>query len=181
VEPLLFFKPPSCLEANGSQVSLPRGYARIDMEAELVVVIGKRARKVASADAWDHIFGLTLGNDVSCRDLQKRDGQWTRAKGFDGFGPVGPFIYRTPPNGVSTEGLRIRGRLDGHVVQDASVSDMIFPIPTLIEFISACMTLEPGDIIFTGTPAGVSALTPGSVTRIELEGLPLGVLETRFS
>ena len=96
-EPLLFFKPPSCLVPSGAAVALPRGYERIDLEGELVVVIGRRAKAVAAADAWDHVAGYCLGNDISCRDLQRRDKQWTRAKGFDGFGPISALVHMTPP------------------------------------------------------------------------------------
>lgn len=178
-EPLLFFKPPSCLIASGEPVPLPRGYERIDMEAELVVVIGRRATAIAAADAWQHVAGYTLGNDISNRDLQKRDKQWTRAKGFDGFGPIGPWLRMVPPGTVLPAGeLRIRGGVDGVRKQDASLADMVFDVPFLLAYISACMTLMPGDVIFTGTPEGVTALTPGVTTRVELAGWEMGVLES---
>jgi len=170
--PLSFLKPPSCLQASGEPVRLPRGYARIDMEAELVVVIGARASAVRAAQVWPggHVAGYLLGNDLSCRDLQRSDKQWTRAKGFDGFGPVSAALRLTPPGqALASERLRICGYLDDVCVQDAPLSAMIFDIPTLIEHLSACMTLEPGDLLFTGTPEGVSALSPGQVTRVELE------------
>jgi 2-keto-4-pentenoate hydratase/2-oxohepta-3-ene-1,7-dioic acid hydratase in catechol pathway len=178
-EPLLFFKPPSCVAAPGDPIPLPRGYERIDMEAELVVVVGRRARSVAAADAWHHVAGYTLGNDVSNRDLQKRDKQWTRAKGFDGFGPVGPWLRMTPPGTpLPATALRIRGGVDGGAQQDASLADMVFDVPTLLAYISACMTLLPGDLVFTGTPEGVTALRPGCTTRVELAGAwDLGTLE----
>lgn len=171
--PLLFFKPPSCLIASGDPIPLPRGYERIDMEAELVAVIGRRARNVGQADAWDHIAGYTLGNDISNRDLQKSDKQWTRAKGFDGFGPIGPAIRLH--DGPLPE-MRIEGYLGEQRVQSAPVSDMIFTLPVLLEHISACMTLEVGDVIFTGTPEGVSPLGVGSVTSVCVEGFALGRL-----
>lgn len=182
-EPLLFFKPPSCLIASGEPVTLPRGYERIDMEAELVVVIGRRATAIAAADAWRHVAGYTLGNDISNRDLQKRDKQWTRAKGFDGFGPIGPWLRLVAPGTVLPAAeLRIQGGVDGVRKQDASLADMVFDVPYLLAYISACMTLVPGDVIFTGTPEGVTALTPGVTTRVELSGSgggwDLGVLET---
>lgn len=176
---LSFLKAPSCLIPSGHALALPRGYSRIDMEAELVVVIGKRARAVAREHAWQHVAGYLLGNDVSNRDLQKSDKQWTRAKGADGFGPVGAFLRLTPPGvPLPVERVRIRGYLDDRLVQDGPLDLLIFPIPELIEHLSAAMTLEPGDLIFTGTPAGVSALAPGNVVRIELEGLDLGRLVT---
>ena len=176
-EPLLFFKPPSCLIAGGEAVALPRGYERIDMEAELVVVIGRKATAIAAADAWQHVAGYTLGNDISNRDLQKRDKQWTRAKGFDGFGPIGPWLRMTPRGEPMPAGLRIRGFVDGEQKQDAALTDMVFDVPTLLAYISACMTLMPCVVIFTGTPEGVSALQPGATTRVELDGWDMVPLE----
>lgn len=177
--PLTFFKPSSCLLVSGDALELPRGYQRIDMEAELVVVIGRRARKLSAERAWEHVAGYLLGNDVSCRDLQQADKQWTRAKGFDGFGPVSPFLRLVEPGWeLPVEQLEIRGYLNDERVQTGACELMIFSIPTLIEHLSACMTLEPGDLIFTGTPAGVSALAPGNVVRVELGGLDLGRLVT---
>lgn len=177
--PLTFFKPSSCLLVSGDALELPRGYQRIDMEAELVVVIGRRARKLAAERAWEHVAGYLLGNDVSCRDLQQSDKQWTRAKGFDGFGPLSPFLRLVEPGWeLPVEQLEIRGYLNDERVQTGACELMIFSIPTLIEHLSACMTLEPGDLIFTGTPAGVSPLAPGNVVRVELGGLDLGRLVT---
>jgi 2-keto-4-pentenoate hydratase/2-oxohepta-3-ene-1,7-dioic acid hydratase in catechol pathway len=177
--PLTFLKAASCLIASGDPLVLPRGYDRIDMEAELVVVIGRRARSVAAVNAWHHVAGYLLGNDVSCRDLQVRDKQWTRAKGFDGFGPVSAFMRVVEPGWpLPIEQLEICGYLDDQPVQRGHMSAMIFTIPTLIEHLSEHMTLEPGDLIFTGTPAGVSALAPGHVVRVQLEGLDLGRLIT---
>jgi 2-keto-4-pentenoate hydratase/2-oxohepta-3-ene-1,7-dioic acid hydratase in catechol pathway len=176
---LSFLKAPSCLVPSGRAIALPRGPARVDMESELVVVIGRRAHAVPREQAWQHIGGYLLGNDVSNRDLQKSDKQWTRAKGADGFGPVGAFVRLTPPGWeLPIERVRIRGYLNDQLVQDGPLDLLIFPIPELIEHLSACMTLEPGDLIFTGTPAGVSPLSAGNVVRIELEGLDLGRLVT---
>jgi len=176
-EPLLFLKPPSCLIASGEAVTLPRGYERIDMEAELVVVVGRKASAIQAADAWQHIAGYTLGNDISNRDLQKSDKQWTRAKGFDGFGPVGPWLRLAAPGEVlPAAALRIRGGVDGVRKQDATLADMVFDLPYLLAYISACMTLLPGDLVFTGTPEGVSALTPGCSSFVELDGWDLGQL-----
>jgi 2-keto-4-pentenoate hydratase/2-oxohepta-3-ene-1,7-dioic acid hydratase in catechol pathway len=170
-EPLIFLKPPSAVVGTGAKVARPGGYERVDHEAELGVVIGKRARRVRAADALGHVAGYTCVNDITVRDLQKRDGQWTRAKGFDGFCPVGPRIV----TGLDPSDLAIRCRVNGELKQDARTSDLIFDIPTLIEFISSVMTLEPGDLISTGTPAGVSNLSVGDVVAVEIEGI--GVLE----
>jgi 2-keto-4-pentenoate hydratase/2-oxohepta-3-ene-1,7-dioic acid hydratase in catechol pathway len=175
--PLSFMKAPSCLLGSGRSIDLPRGYERIDMEAELVVVIGRVAKSVEASRAWRHVLGYTLGNDVSCRDLQRSDKQWTRAKGFDGFGPLGPLVRLTPPGFVPPlPDMRIQGLLDDELRQDGSLADLIFPIGTLIEHLSACMTLEPGDLIFTGTPAGVPALSPGCTATVEMRGFDLGRL-----
>ncbi len=177
--PLSFLKAPSCLLASGDALELPRGYARIDMESELVVVIGRRARKVAAAQAWDYVAGYALGNDVSCRDLQESDKQWTRAKGFDGFGPISAFLRLVEPGWELPVGqLEIRGYLNDQRVQTGACELMIFSIPALIEHLSAALTLEPGDLIYTGTPAGVSPLSPGDIVRVELHGLELGPLVT---
>jgi 2-keto-4-pentenoate hydratase/2-oxohepta-3-ene-1,7-dioic acid hydratase in catechol pathway len=176
-DPLLFLKPSSCLVASGAPVPLPTGYDRIDMEGELVVVIGRRGRRVEPSVALGHVAGYTLGNDVSCRDLQRRDKQWTRAKGFDGFGPVGPFIRMVSPGTeLDVDRIRLRSFLDDRMQQDAPLADMIFDVPAIIAHVSACMTLEPGDLIFMGTPSGVAQLAGGRVTRVELHGWDLGRL-----
>jgi 2-keto-4-pentenoate hydratase/2-oxohepta-3-ene-1,7-dioic acid hydratase in catechol pathway len=175
--PLSFLKAPSCLLASGEAIALPVGYERIDMESELVVVIGRRASGVAATEAWQHVGGYCLGNDVSNRDLQKADKQWTRAKGSDGFGPLGPFIRLTEAGLVPPiSKMKIRGYLNDMLVQEGSCDHMIFDIPTLIEHLSASLTLEVGDLIYTGTPAGVSALGPGDRVRVELEGFALAPL-----
>lgn len=182
-EPLLFFKPPSCLVGDGATVALPRGFERTDMESELVVVIGERGRAIPAHDAWRYVAGITLGNDVSNRDLQRRDEQWTRAKGYDGFGPLGPWIRLTPP-GVPfpLDRMRIVGSHNGAVRQDSSLGLMIFDPAAIIACASAVMTLEPGDLIFMGTPQGVTALAPGDVVAIELTGAwPLARLTTTFA
>lgn len=179
-EPLLFFKPPNCVTAPSHPVALPRGYERIDMESELVLVIGRKASHVAAGDAWQHVAGWAVGDDVSNRDLQKKDKQWTRAKGFDGFGPVGAFVRLTPPGATLPHGAAICGWLNGQLKQRALLTDMVFDVPYLIAYISACMTLLPGDLIFTGTPEGVSALRPGDVVRVATEGFELAALETSF-
>ncbi|MBC8068284.1 MAG: fumarylacetoacetate hydrolase family protein [Deltaproteobacteria bacterium] len=177
-EPLLFSKPASALLAAGTALELPRGYERIDMEAELVVVIGRAGRGFARERALDHVAGYVLGNDVSCRDLQKRDKQWTRAKGFDGFAPIGPLVRMHPPGVALDPAVRVQGFISGALRQDAPIADMIFDIATVLSYIAACMTLEPGDLIFTGTPEGVSELLPGSSTEVACEGVVLGRLTT---
>ncbi len=177
-EPLLFTKPASALLAAGESLALPRGFERIDMEAELVVVIGRSGRGFHRDQALDHVGGYTLGNDVSCRDLQKLDKQWTRAKGFDGFAPVGPFVRMHPPGAALPAEVRVQGFIDDELRQDAPLSAMIFDIAGVLEYIAACMTLEPGDLIFTGTPEGVSALAPGLSTQVGTVGFELGRLVT---
>jgi len=172
-EPLLFLKPPSALVADGGEIARPGGYSRVDHEAELGVVIGTRARRVHRDAALDHVLGYLCVNDVTVRELQARDGQWTRAKGFDTFCPVGPRIV----SGLDPADLAIRCRVNGEVRQDSRTSDLIFDVPALIEFISRHMTLEPGDLISTGTPAGVGNLAVGDQVEVEIEGI--GVLRNR--
>lgn len=177
-EPLLFFKPSSSLLGAGQPLSLPRGYQRIDMESELVAVIGKVTTAVAPERALEHVAGYTLGNDVSNRDLQRGDKQWTRGKGFDGFAPCGPFVRLWPPGTPLPGSARIRGYLDDELRQDSSLALMIFDLAHVLAYTSRVMTLEPGDLVYTGTPEGVSALAPGQVVRVELDGVPLGRLVT---
>jgi 2-keto-4-pentenoate hydratase/2-oxohepta-3-ene-1,7-dioic acid hydratase in catechol pathway len=172
-EPLIFLKPPSTLLGSGGAIVLPKASERVDYEGELGVVIGKRARYVKSADAPSYILGYTCVNDVSARDFQRKDSQWTRGKGFDTFCAVGPCIV--PREEVDLKSLRVRTFLDGEKKQDAPVTDMLFDLNVIIEFVSAFMTLEPGDLIATGTPSGVGPLQPGSNIRIDIEGV--GVLE----
>jgi 2-keto-4-pentenoate hydratase/2-oxohepta-3-ene-1,7-dioic acid hydratase in catechol pathway len=163
-EPLIFLKPPSALLGNGEPIVRPRGYERVDYEGELAVVIGRRAQRIALEDAAAHVFGLTCFNDVTVRDLQKREVQFTRAKGFDTFAPMGPCIV----SGLDPSRLQIVTRLNGEVRQQASIADMVFDVPTLVAFVSRVMTLLPGDVIATGTPAGVGNLRPGDVVDIEI-------------
>jgi 2-keto-4-pentenoate hydratase/2-oxohepta-3-ene-1,7-dioic acid hydratase in catechol pathway len=172
-EPTIFLKPPSSLIAAGDKIVYPKLTKRLDYEGELGVVMGRRARKVKSADADAYILGYTLVNDVTARDLQKKDGQWTRGKGFDTFCPVGPYIV--PRGEVKLDHLRVRTLVDGEVKQDAALADMVFNVNDIIAHVSAFMTLEPGDLIATGTPAGVGPLQPGSKVRVEIEGI--GALE----
>jgi 2-keto-4-pentenoate hydratase/2-oxohepta-3-ene-1,7-dioic acid hydratase in catechol pathway len=165
--PLLFFKPPSSLIGNGDVILMPEVSQQVEYEAEVGVVIGKRARKVRQADAMAHVRGFTCANDVTCRDLQKTDGQWGRAKGFDTFCAVGPVVVDRD----DWRELEVIGRLNGVERQRAPVSDMIFSIPVLIEYISNIMTLEPDDLILTGTPEGVGKLHSGDVVEVEIPGV----------
>ncbi len=172
-EPTIFLKPPSSLIASGDVIVYPRLSQRLDYEGELGVVIGRRARNVKSSDAAAYILGYTCVNDVTARDLQRKDGQWTRGKGFDTFCPVGPCII--PRDEVDLAGLRVRTFVDGEKKQDASITEMMFSVDDIIAYVSGFMTLEPGDLIATGTPSGVGPLQPGSQVRIEIDGV--GVLE----
>jgi 2-keto-4-pentenoate hydratase/2-oxohepta-3-ene-1,7-dioic acid hydratase in catechol pathway len=171
-EPLLFFKPPSSLLASGGTVRLPALSARVDFEGELALVIGRRVRNLSPEYSWrDVVRGFTLANDISARDLQKKDVQWTRAKGFDTFCPLGPLVSDELDLDA---GLTIETRLNGEVRQHASTLDFIFAIPVLLSAITAAMTLEPGDLVLTGTPSGVGPLTSGDKVEVTIEGL--GVL-----
>jgi 2-keto-4-pentenoate hydratase/2-oxohepta-3-ene-1,7-dioic acid hydratase in catechol pathway len=169
-EPLLFLKPPSAMITLDMPIQLPPGIGRVDIEAELAVVIGKPAHRVSQAEALDYVLGYTCANDVSARVLQKKDGQWGRAKGFDTFCPIGPWVNTV----LDPADLRIQARVNDKTVIDSSTRYMVFKVPALIEFISHIMTLEPGDIILTGTPEGVHAITDGDQVEIEIEGI--GVL-----
>ncbi len=168
-EPLIFLKPPSSLIDTGQPIVYPAISEFVSYEGELGVVIGKRARRVKADQAAEYIYGYTCVNDVTARDLQKKDGQWSRAKGFDTFCPVGPWIV--PREQVDFDKLRVRTFVDGVKKQDASVHDMIFSVALIIEFVTRVMTLEPGDLLATGTPPGVGPLEVGSVVRVELEGV----------
>jgi 2-keto-4-pentenoate hydratase/2-oxohepta-3-ene-1,7-dioic acid hydratase in catechol pathway len=172
-EPLLFFKPPSAVVGSGAAIVYPPGVTRMDPEAEMAVVIGRRARAVSERDAMDHVAGLTCFNDVSARNYQRQDGQWTRAKGFDTFAPIGPWIAV----GLAPEGLEVTCRVNGVARQRGDTADLLFPVPALIRFISSIMTLEVGDVIATGTPAGIAPIEVGD--RVEVEVAGIGVLENR--
>jgi 2-keto-4-pentenoate hydratase/2-oxohepta-3-ene-1,7-dioic acid hydratase in catechol pathway len=169
-EPLLFLKPSTAVIGPGDPIRLLPISRRIDFEGELAVVIGRLARGVRTEEAFKYILGYTCANDVTLRDLQKTDDQWARAKGFDGSAPIGPWIETDlDPNDVI-----VRTRLNGEIRQQASTSDMVFGVATLIEYITVFMTLLPGDVLLTGTPEGVGALTDGDVVEVEVEGV--GVL-----
>ena len=169
-EPLMFLKPRSALLPNGGVIERPSGYDRVDYEGELGVVIGKRTKNVSRDDALEMVMGFTCVNDVTVRELQNKDGQWARAKGFDTFCPLGPRIVP----GLDPSRLRITTRVNGTIKQDSTTADMIFDVQTLIAFCSAHMTLEVGDVIATGTPSGVGNLAVGDVVEVEIEGI--GVL-----
>ncbi|MBP1908841.1 2-keto-4-pentenoate hydratase/2-oxohepta-3-ene-1,7-dioic acid hydratase in catechol pathway [Methanolobus bombayensis] len=168
-EPILFIKPPSSVIGQHGKILYPRISKRVDYEAELAIVIGKRCKSIKYERAYDVIAGFTCFNDVTARDLQQQDGQWTRAKSFDTFAPVGPFVV--PVEDFNPEDASIVSRVNGEVMQDSNISNLIFDIPYLIEFISGVMTLEVGDIIATGTPPGVGELHPGDVVEVEIEGI----------
>jgi 2-keto-4-pentenoate hydratase/2-oxohepta-3-ene-1,7-dioic acid hydratase in catechol pathway len=166
-EPLLFFKPATAIIGSGQPIVRPRGDWRVDFEGELGVVIGKKCRRATRANALEFVAGYTIVNDVTVRDLQKKDGQFTRAKGFDTFCPCGPELV----SGLDPAALRVVTRVDGVIKQDAPTSDMIFDVATIIEVASRVMTLEPGDLISTGTPSGVGPIFPGNVVEITIEGI----------
>jgi 2-keto-4-pentenoate hydratase/2-oxohepta-3-ene-1,7-dioic acid hydratase in catechol pathway len=175
--PLLFNKLPNSLSAHNAPIVLPPISTKVDYEAELAVVIGRRARRISEAEALGHIFGYTLINDVSARDLQFGDGQWTRGKGLDTFAPLGPFIT-TRDEIKDVQALKIEGRLNGEVMQSSNTGKMIFKVAYLVSYLSQGMTLEPGDVIATGTPEGVGIfrdppvlLKAGDVFEVEIEGL----------
>jgi 2-keto-4-pentenoate hydratase/2-oxohepta-3-ene-1,7-dioic acid hydratase in catechol pathway len=165
--PLIFLKPPSALIEDGQAIRLPGQSQKVEHEGEIGVVIGRRARDVDEAEALDYVAGYLPINDVTARDLQKLDGQWTRAKGFDTFCPVGPMVTA---QGLDWKSLRIECRVNGDVRQSGKATEMAFGIPHLISFISRIMTLEAGDLIATGTPEGVGPLEPGDVVEVELCG-----------
>jgi 2-keto-4-pentenoate hydratase/2-oxohepta-3-ene-1,7-dioic acid hydratase in catechol pathway len=172
-EPTIFLKPPSSLIASGDAIIYPRLTQRLDYEGEIGVVIGRRGRKIKSADAPGYILGYTPVNDVTARDLQRKDGQWTRGKGFDTFCPVGPYIV--PYGEIDHDKLVVRTLVDGEKKQEAAITEMIFSMNDIIAYVSAFMTLEPGDLIATGTPSGVGPVQPGAKIRVEIEGV--GALE----
>ncbi len=178
-EPLLFFKPPSALLAPGGTVVMPAISKRIDYEGELGIVIGKRCRNLgADEDAREYIRGYVLVNDVTARDIQKSDGQWTRGKGYDTFCPVGPIVSdEIAP--CSGEPVTVTTKLNGELRQTGSTADLIFPIAELLRYISACMTLEVGDLIPTGTPAGVGPMNAGDVVEVGISGL--GILRNTLA
>jgi 2-keto-4-pentenoate hydratase/2-oxohepta-3-ene-1,7-dioic acid hydratase in catechol pathway len=163
--PQVFFKTPSCLIADGENIVLPHGSKEVHYEAELVIVIGRKATKVSEKEAAACILGVCCGNDVSARDWQKGDGQWWRAKGSDTFGPVGPIIV----SGVDYDNLLVQLRLNGETLQKENTNQLIHSVPKQISFISQHITLNPGDLIFTGTSGKTSAIKPGDKVEVEIE------------
>ena len=172
-EPLIFLKPPSAAIGSGAAIRYPAGVTRLDPEAEMGIVIGRRACAVGAADAMDCVAGITCFNDVSARNFQRQDAQWTRAKGFDTFAPIGPWMAV----GLAPDRLGVSCRVNGRERQYGNTADLIFPVAELIQYISRIMTLEPGDVIATGTPAGIAPIEIGDQVEIEVEGV--GVLENR--
>lgn len=164
-EPILFLKPPSSIIALSDDIIYWPNVRQLDYEAELVVVIGRKAHNVPEKDALDYVFGYTAGNDVTARDLQKKDGQWTICKGFDTFLPLGPAIV----TGLDPADLGVQSFLNGELKQDGRTSSLIFSVPYLVSFISKVMTLFPGDIIMTGTPAGVGPMQVGDTIEVKIE------------
>ena len=169
--PLLFLKPNTAVIGPGDAIVMPPQSQRVDFEGELAAVIGRITKNVPAERALDHVFGYTIANDVTARDLQRSDGQWSRAKGFDTFCPLGPAIETEfDPNG----GAELVTRLDGAEHQRAPISDMVHSVADIIAYAAAAFTLLPGDVILTGTPAGVGPMQPGQTVEVEIEGL--GVL-----
>ncbi len=167
-EPLIFLKPPSAIIAAGDPILLPPASQRVDHEGELGVVIGRVARNLPDdVDPLHYVLGYSCVNDVTARDLQKKDVQFTRAKGFDTFCPFGPWIETE----LSPSSLKIETRVNGQTRQSANTADMLFPVARLIRFLSGIMTLLPGDLLATGTPAGVGPLVDGDVVEVEIEGI----------
>ena len=172
-EPLIFLKPPSAVIGDGDEVVYPDQSSNLHHEAELAVVIGRECRNVAAAEAMEYVRGYTCANDVTARDLQNSDPQWTRGKGFDTFCPLGPRLV----TGLDPGHLRVVMRVNGEVRQDGNTADMIFPVAALVSYISSVMTLLPDDVILTGTPAGVSPVQRGDLMEVEVEGI--GILRNR--
>src|SRR5262249_37031861 len=165
--PVCSLRPPSGVRGREERIGYPSGVTRLDPEAELAIVIARRARQVARADALECVAGVTAFNDVSARNYQKQDGQWTRAKGFDTFAPVGPWVTTGLPPGR----LEVVCRVNGQARQRGNTEDLLFPVDFLVSFVSHVMTLEPGDVISTGTPAGIAPVEIGDVIEVEVEGV----------
>lgn len=165
-EPMLFFKPNTSVIGPGDAIVLPPQSSRVEHEGELAAVIGRVAKNVSEADALDYVFGYTVANDVTARDLQRADGQWARAKGFDTFCPLGPTISTD----VSPD-ARLTVRVNGEVRQDAPLTDMVHSVAAIIAYASAAFTLLPGDVVLTGTPAGVGPLADGDTVEVAIDGL----------
>lgn len=165
--PLLFLKPPSTVIGPNENIITPPQSRQVEHEGELGVIIGRRGRWIPSNEAFNYVMGYTVANDVTARDLQRRDGQWTRGKGFDTFLPLGPWIETE----LDPADVMVQTRVNGEMRQMESTREMMFPIGQLIAFISSVMTLEPGDLILTGTPSGIGPLTAGDVVEVSVEGI----------
>jgi 2-keto-4-pentenoate hydratase/2-oxohepta-3-ene-1,7-dioic acid hydratase in catechol pathway len=166
-QPLIFLKPSTSVIGSGGTIDYPPSSERVDFEGELAVVIGRLCRDVPASRAMEVVFGYTCANDVTARDQQKTDGQWSRAKGYDTFCPLGPWIETD----LDWADLRITTRLNGEVKQDAKTSQIVHRVPELVEYVTACMTLLPGDVILTGTPAGVGPMQIGDEVTVEIENI----------
>ena len=166
-EPLLFLKPPSSVVADGQPIVIPAVSSQVEFEGEIGVLIGRKLRRATEREAAEAVQGIAAVNDVTARDLQRRDGQWTRGKGFDSFCPIG--TVAAVPGELSA--LTVVTRVNGEERQRGSAADMVFDVPTLLAYISRIMTLEPGDLVATGTPAGVGRLSPGDVVEVEVVGV----------
>lgn len=164
-EPLIFLKPPSAVVVEGGPVRIPHDAGRVDFEGEIGLVISRRCRRVSEAEAWSHVGGVVAVNDVTARDLQRKDSQWTRAKGLDTFCPVGNVVDARQ---VEPDDLALTTRVNGKVRQQAGTEQMVFPLRRLVSFISHVMTLEAGDLVATGTPEGVGPLAAGDVVEVSL-------------
>jgi 2-keto-4-pentenoate hydratase/2-oxohepta-3-ene-1,7-dioic acid hydratase in catechol pathway len=173
--PPLFAKLPTCIVGPEAEIVFPEGASNVHFEGELVVVIGKKASRVSKEEAAQYIFGVTAGNDVSERDWQRDDLQWFRAKASDTFGPLGPYLV----TGLNHNDLLLQTRLNGKVLQKQRTSDLLFDVEDIVSFASQFVTLMPGDVIFTGTPGTTSAMKPGDVVEIEIEGV--GVLRNKIA
>ncbi|MCF7871173.1 MAG: fumarylacetoacetate hydrolase family protein, partial [Candidatus Omnitrophica bacterium] len=172
-EPVIFLKPLSALIKSGDKIIYPDQVKRLDYEAELAVVVKKAGKNISEKEAKDYILGYSCLNDVTARDLQKKDGQWARAKSFDTFCPLGPCIETE----LNPDGIKIQSYLNGNLKQDSNTSNFIFPVDFLVSFVSRIMTLKPGDIISTGTPAGIGPMQKGDSVKIAIEGI--GSLENQ--
>ena len=166
-EPMMFLKPPSALLGQGDYIVKPPESKRVDFEAELAIVVGKTCRRVSESQALGYVLGYTCLNDVTARDLQSKDGQFVRSKGFDTFSPVGPVIALD----VAPGNLGIRTVISGKALQNSNTSDLIFSVPYLVSYVSCMMTLEPGDVIATGTPEGIAPIPDGATVNIEIDGI----------
>lgn len=169
-EPILFMKPSTSVIGHEDAIIYPSQVARLDYEAELAIIIKDRAKDLATEQVFDKILGFTCFNDVTARDLQKKDGQWTRAKSFDTFSPIGPFVVK----GIDPNNLKIESYLNGELKQSSNTNNLIFKVEELVSFISKIMTLLPEDVIITGTPAGIGGMNRGDVIEIKIE--KIGVL-----